>query len=289
MPTIDEKRVYAATAGSTPVYLASDVGVVEATVSGDRVGEFRVVHRTAARDVAFDGVLAVATDDDVLVGPAFAPTGFGEAVAVGCRGGAVLAAAPDGRVARLPAGAVDRAIAGDDEGGGDVAVDAEMRTRWIDLGRVGEVRAVDAPLVAAPNGVYRAASGDDPELAAVGLADAGVRDVAGRGVPLAATDDGLYGLANGWVVASGGAFDVVDADGDRAHAAGKPGVVARDDPGGSFAPVDAEFDPVAFGHLRNGVVAATAEGTLFADVGDGWRSRSVGARGVGGVAVVPQR
>ncbi|MFB6127157.1 MAG: hypothetical protein ABEJ79_07695 [Halolamina sp.] len=288
MPTIDEKRVYSDAVGATPVYVASDLGVVRATVSDDLVGEFGVARRGEAADVAFDGVLAVAADD-VRVGPEFAPTGFGATVAVGCHRGAVLATDETGRVARLPASAVDRASAAHEEGGGDTgdeesAPDA-VASAWTDLGRVEEVRALDGPLVAAADGVCRAREDD---LAPAGLGAAEIRDVAGHGAPLAATDGGLYALANGWVVADEAPTRTVDAAGDRAHAAGESGIVARDDPGGSFAPVAADFEPVGFAHLADGVVAATADGTLHVTVGDDWRSRSVGVRGVSGVAAVTQ-
>ncbi len=83
MPSIDEKRVYDTTTGTTRLLVASSVGVVRVSVSDDIVGEFGIDHACTATDIARSGgTLAVATDEDVLVGE-YAPTGHGPATAVG--------------------------------------------------------------------------------------------------------------------------------------------------------------------------------------------------------------
>jgi len=67
--SIDEKRVYDASEGPTPVFVAGDFGVARVDTSADLVGEFGLAHRCSARDAAGrDSRLAVATDEDVLVG-----------------------------------------------------------------------------------------------------------------------------------------------------------------------------------------------------------------------------
>src|SRR6056297_146374 len=67
--SIDEKRVYDASEGPTPVYVVGDLGVTRVDTSDDLVGEFGLARRCSARDAAGrDGRLAVATDEDVLVG-----------------------------------------------------------------------------------------------------------------------------------------------------------------------------------------------------------------------------
>ena len=251
--TIDEKRVYADRTGADEVLVAADQGVVVASLSGDRVGEFGLDHRAAVRDVAADGDRrAVATDADVLVGD-YAPTDFGPAVAVGFDGDALLAAGADGRIARL-----------DDD--------------WTTLGEVETPRAVDGGMVAAQSGVHQVV-GDGPRR--VGLD--GVHDVHGRGMPLAATDDGLYRLGNGWMDELDGAFGVVSADSadERAHAAGDGGLFAREAVG-DWAAVDVPTGDrvVDVAYTDAATVAVSETGTLLADAGDGWRTRELGVTGV---------
>jgi hypothetical protein len=250
--TIDEKRVYADRTGADEVLIAADQGAVVVSLSGDRVGEFGLDHRAAVRDVAADGDRrAVATDEDVLVGD-YDPTDFGPAVAVGFHGDALLAAGPEGRIARL-----------DDE--------------WTTLGGVETPRAIDGGMVAAESGVHQVV---DDGLRHVGLG--GVHDVHGRGMPLAATEDGLYRLGNGWMDELAGAFRVVaaDADDDRAHAVGEAGLFAREAVG-EWSPIDVPTDaPVDVGYTDEATVAVTETGTLLADAGDGWRTRELGVTGV---------
>ncbi|WP_435067893.1 HVO_0234 family beta-propeller protein [Haloplanus sp. C73] len=254
---IDEKRVYADRTGAETVLIAAEQGVVIASLSGDRVGEFGLEHRTAARDVAAAGNRrAIATAEDVLVGDD-EPTDFGPAVTVGFDGEALLAAGPDGRVARL-----------DDE--------------WATLGTVTDPRAIDGGMVAADSGVHQVV---DDGLRNVGLGD--VRDVHGRGMPLAATGNGLYRLGNGWMDDAEGAFDAVSvAADDRAHAAGDDGLFERERVG-SWHPVDVPTDArlADVAHTDAATVAVTETGTLLADAGDGWRTQELGVTGVAGVAV----
>lgn len=283
MPTIEEKRVYGERTGRIKVLVAADVGLVVVSVSGDSVGEFGVEHRCTARDVTTgEDRIAVATDDDVLLGTdpeTLAPAGFGPAAAVGFHDGSPVAADDRGRVARFEG---DRSDEGRGADGGDGEEGEEPAGEWRTLGRVGvEVRAVDGPLVAAANGVHRIAGTD---LTSAGLDD--VRDVAGRGVPLAATASGLYTLGNGWMDVLNGEFDVVDADEDgRAHAVGRGSVYARRD--GEWTTVDLPTDdvPVAFAYARDAAVTVTADGNILVDAGEGWRAQALGLANVAGVSV----
>ncbi|PSQ43614.1 hypothetical protein BRD14_02855 [Halobacteriales archaeon SW_5_68_122] len=189
---LDEKRVYADREEATTAFVAAGAGVARVEVSADIVGEFALQRRCTARDVAASaGRLAVATAEDVLVGTVdgFEPTEFGPATSVGYHEG--LVAAGGERLARYH-----------DDG-------------WETLAELADVRAIDGDLVAAADGVHR--------LDGTPLGLEAVNDVSTAGRPLAATDAGLYYLANGWMTAVEGSFRAVarDADGETAHAAGE--------------------------------------------------------------------
>ena len=251
--SLDEKRVYADREGATTAFVASGAGIARIEVSADIVGEFTLQRRCTARDVAASmGRLAVATAGDVLVGTTdgLEPTGFGPATAVGYHDGPV--AAGEGRLARYEDG-------------------------WETLTQLADVRAVDGDLVAAADGVHR--------LDGTPLGLEAVNDVSTAGRPLAATDAGLYYLANGWMTAVEEPFRVVarDADGRTTHAAGET-LYERED--GEWRPVELPVDErvtgVAYGAAT---YAVTAAGTFLADAGDGWRHRSLGLPDVTGVVV----
>ncbi|PSP97765.1 hypothetical protein BRC89_10160 [Halobacteriales archaeon QS_4_70_19] len=265
--SIDEKRVYGAKTGTTAVFVATGVGLARVELSDDRVGEFGLVHRGGIHDVAgSNGQLAVAAEDDVRlgIGDTFRPTGFGTATAVGWHDGALHAAA-DGRVARFaPDG---------DPTHGDLS--DPVPGRWTTCCEVGEVRAIVDDTVAAADGLFRL-DGDH-----LGLTDA--RDVA-PAVPLAATGDGLYYLGNGWMDALPGDVRAVAAAPDgRAHAATPDALHVRAPGSDGYGPdawtevdlptprhvVDVDYGP--------GVTyVVTAEGTVLANAGNGWRDRSLG-------------
>lgn len=281
MSSIDEKRVYDEKTGRTDAYVATAAGVARVSVSGDIVGEFSLVHRCTARDIAAGGAhLAVATAEDVLVGPPddLGRTGFESATAVGFRDGPV--AAGRGRVARhRGTGAGTRAGVGtgtgtekrDGNGNGN-RDDGE----WEELGRVADVRAIDGDLLAAADGVHRL------DGTHVGLSNA--NDVATAGAPLAATGDGLYRLGNGWMEVLDGDFRAVASDGERAHAATLDVLYGRRD--GEWDVVDTPVDdPVVGVAYGEAVYAVTADGTFLVDAGNGWRARSLGLSGACAIAL----
>lgn len=304
--SIEEKRVYAGTAGRTDAYVATGGGVVRVALSADKVGAFDMVSREPARDVAVlprvDGpdLLGVAGTEGFRVAAVgdeldFAAVDTDSAVAVGTYAGAFLVAFEDGGIERVTVE--------------DDSPEASPR----DSTRIGEVtdpRAIDGPLIAAGDGVYRIVANvgqDSPEsgIAAVGLDDA--RDVAGAGMPLAATAAGLYWLGNGWMTTREGDAATVAADGDGHAMAVVDGDLIVHDPGhaaGDEADVDAEptdagwdadawtvtdlpvdEEAVALGYGPGLSVVVTAAGTLCVDAGDGWRHQVVGVRDVGGVAL----
>lgn len=301
--TIEEKRVYSDKAGKVEVFVATELGVLVVDVSGDRVGEFGLDHRCTARDIAASGErVAVATEEDVdlAVGDTeFESTGFGPAVAVGFRDGTLVAANEDGWVARYDAGRDDEGDEGNaDEERGDTntdedidvtdldASDADIADRmvWTMVGHVEIVRAIDGPLVATPDGVYRI---ETDSLTHVGLDD--VRDISGRGVPLAATDEALYTLGNGWMDVLEGNFRAVTSDGAaRAYAVSMASLYAKDATADDeWHEVDLPTDEpvVDVAYAPEVVFAVTESGTLLVDAGDGWHSQELGVRGVAGLAV----
>ncbi len=302
--SIEEKRVYAGTAGRTDAYVATESGVVRVALSADKVGAFDMVAREPARDVAVlprdddPDLVGVATADGLRVArvgddPEFEPidADTGAADAAGVHDGAFLVAGDGGGIDRV---AVE---------GADGAPTAAAVTR---IGSVSEPRAVDGPLVAAADGVYQVTGGDGAAaatdasaaraLTSVGLDDA--RDVAGAGMPLAATGSGIYWLGNGWMTALEGAAEAVAADGDghaMAVVDGELLVHVGDAAGSEVAEWDDETwratdlpvdeDAVALGYGPGISVVVTAAGTLCVDAGDGWRHQVVGVRDVAGVAL----
>ncbi|GAB6879983.1 hypothetical protein JCM17823_22570 [Halorubrum gandharaense] len=314
--SIEEKRVYAGTAGRTDAYVATADGLVRVAASGDKIGSFELVADVAASDVAVYGgdpedgaaghsapVLAVATETDLLVAaldddadtdgtadPDLHPVGFGPAAAVGVYDDAFLVAGADGTVAR-----VDPDVEAD--AGGEPAADGAAAAT--PLGTVSDPRAVDGPLVAAADGVHRVVErGTDGEatLESVGLDD--VADVAGSGVPLAATPEGVYWLGNGWMDALAGETTRVAADGDgHAMAVVDDELYVRtgtDGAGGSWdadawtpATLPVAEPPVALGYGPGVSAVVTAAGTLCLDAGDGWRHQVIGIRDAKAVALTP--
>ncbi|WP_440990372.1 HVO_0234 family beta-propeller protein [Haloarchaeobius baliensis] len=284
--SLDEKRVYDGDERKATLYVASGVGCVAVDVVDERVGGFELATRGAAYDVAArDGVVAVATDEDVLVGRVgsggedthvgeFEATGHGGAVAVSVVDGPeILAASPEGDLSRLAVG------------GGDADGD------WTGCGSVdAEVRALSSELCAAEDGVYRVGT----SLTHVGLDDA--HDVSATGTPRAATGDGLYRLGNGWLDELTGDATVVESDG------GETGTADADEPERAHAVVDGELVALSAGEWLTypdqpeGTVVGvaydrttylvTGEGRVFAAADDGWRSQSLGVPDVAGVATV---
>lgn len=287
--SIDEKRVYAGSAGRTDAYVATESGVVRVSMSADKVGAFDMVDTSSARDAAVlarDGdpdLVGIATAEGLRVAPVGDDPEFDSVtesplVAVGVHDDAFLVAGEDGEIARVEIGT----------GSG---VDSDPAAASI--GTVSEPRAIDGPLVAAAGGVHRVVGGDGPDashaLAAVGLDDA--RDVAGSGTPLAATGAGVYRLGNGWMTALEGSATTVAADGDGHAMAVVDGDLFVHGSGEwdaetwTVAELPVDEEPVALGYGPGVSVVVTDAGTLCVDAGDGWRHQVVGVREVAGVAL----
>lgn len=315
--SIEEKRVYAGNAGRTDAYVATETGLVRVAFSADKIGAFDMIAREPANDVAVlpqddaEALLGVASPDGLRVSPVgdeidFVTVTDEPAVAVGVDsmrddGDAFFLATADGGIDRVAVETPADADAGDN---GSAAAHTATATR---IGTVPEPRALDGPLIAAADGVYRVtrapAADAGAALTSVGLDDA--RDVAGAGMPLAATAAGLYWLGNGWMTVQTGEVTTVAADGDgHATAVVDGDLLVHDGSDSDFdeshrsggddgwdrgawreatLPVDEEA--VALGYGPGVAVAVTAAGTLCVDAGDGWRHQVIGIRDVAGVAL----
>jgi hypothetical protein len=157
---------------------------------------------------------------------------------------------------------------------------------WTELGELDDVRAIDGDFVAAASGIYRAT---DDGLRHVGLDQA--RDVTADGLPLAATEAGLYKLGNGWMDELSGEFRAVAATAsdpgtlDRAHAASEDGLFAHAEGEWQEVELPVEGRVVALDYGESGgAYAVTEDGTFLLSVGDGWNHQILGLRGVRTVA-----
>lgn len=279
MQTLTEKRVFGTKTGTTEVFVGTDAGLVVVTVSAEQIGTFGLTDREAVTAVAADHEQVVVGGDSGLrysrladadrasSPPTFPLTtvetdAFDRLVAVGIGPARILVG---------------------DENGDVYAVSIDDDSQQVDfLGSTDGVAAIDGDLVAAGDGVYRVAE----EFSHVGLID--VADVAGHGVPLAATSDGLFRLGNGWLAVADGVFRRVASDGHgHASAVDSEGLRTQpDDTTGWHAeelPVDEPIADIAYG---SGIrVAITEAGTLCVNAGEGWRHRRLGVPGVTSVAV----
>lgn len=258
MAPLDEDRVYAGGTRDTTLLVATEQGLVRASVTGARVGRFAIAWQGVVHDVAADEErVVVATAEGVLAGSdptTLEPTTIESATAVGLTD--------------------DGWVVGDEEG--RVLLVAEDQTRL--LGEVAAIRAIDPPMIATPDGVYRL-----PAIDAGGLS--AVRDVSAHPIPLAATSHGLFKLGNGWISAMAGDASLVTGDASGAAAAVVDGSVytLRD---GDWHPSDfPEAHSIADIGVGPAVYAVSVGGTVLIDAGEGWRHRNLGISPVQRLAV----
>ncbi len=285
MQTLTEKRVFGSKHGTTELFVASETGLLGVTVSADQIGEFGLAIRGPTSAVAAgDGGVLAGTDRTVQYSPPTDGDSTAQSRAFEAVGGELddrivdLTWGPDGPIAVTAR---------------QVWIPTEWPTaneasradvEWKSVGELDEIRAVSGSLVAAGDGVYRLTGGSFDH---VGLS--AVRDIAAHGTPLAATDEGLFSLGNGWQQVATGAFRRVGSDGHgHAHAIGDT-VLHRSASSNEWTedelPVDSAVVDIGYG---GGLVAAITEnGTLCLAAGDGWRQQLLGLGGIERLAVAP--
>lgn len=253
--SLRKERVYAESTDPVTAFVGTASGVVRVSASENIVGEFSMEWAGEVTDVAAtDDTLVIGTTEDVLIrtDDTFEPTGFGPASAVGHDGSGRPIAAGNGRLATHADG-------------------------WTTLTEIDAVRAIAPGMIAAESGIHR------HDGTYVGLEDA--TDVSTTGQPIAATESGLYYLANGWTRALEGAFSTVESNGAEHYAATDASVYAASgDDEWTETDLPVEKPIVDIVHA-GGVYAVTTDGTFLVNAGDGWRYRSLGVPGVTGVAV----
>lgn len=258
----EERRLFEPREGGALAYVTSDLGILRVDLGPDRIGEFSLVERCQAHAVAVDDSLAaVGTDETVLIdaGAGFTSTAFGPAVAVGVEDGTVFAAGPDGTVARR-----------------------ENEGAWNTVATVSDPRQFDGRYLAACDGVHRIGT----ELERIYGGDA--RDVTGDGSRVA-TDDGLSGYEDGaWHREHDEGVSVVAGD----YAIDAGGLLERT--GDHWEPVTTplDIDLVAlvdgaclYAVTDDGQFLVSVPGERATDGQGGWRSRTLGVRGVTGLGV----
>lgn len=249
MVPIDEDRVYAGGRREATLLVATEGGLVRASVTGDRVGRFGIVWQGDVYDVAADDDrIVIATAEGVLTGAEpsdLASTSIDSATAVGVSEDGWVVGDSDGRIFTV-------------EGG---------QTRSI--GQVAHINAIDPPLIGTTDGLYRL-----PDLVDSGLSVVG--DVSAQPIPLAATSAALYKLGNGWISAMDGDATLVTGEPSGMAAAVVDGTLYRLRDGDwhtAALPTDSSIADIGVGPA---LYVVTVDGVVFVDAGDGWRHRTLG-------------
>lgn len=211
MPTIDEKRVYTDTVGTETVYLGSELGVLGVTVSDAVVGEFGLGYRGSVRDITTAGpYVAAATDDGVLLADhRRTPEAVGDGAnmdelqfynigdgidSVSAVGFETTTQNKVALIAGETSGDIYRLTTSPDD-----VFDSQPETlsTWNLIDTCSTVYAIDMPLIATAEGVFQVTS-DAPSGTVISYAGLDTaHDIDAE--PVAATTDGLYVLANGWI------------------------------------------------------------------------------------------
>ena len=276
----DERQLFGDRREERTLFVASELGVTQIAVAAARVGQFSLIERCPATDVAAAADrLLVGTDESVLIdtGDGLDSLAFGPAAAVGIDDDWLYAASPDGTVARY-----DRRLLAQDD------VPAES-TEWETIAEVTGPRRFDGELLAADDGLFRIGS----SLESLGLAD--VRDISRSG-PFAATVSGLYSRQDGeWVSEHDGTATAVVSDGDRAHAVIDGALFERDGGGWQELDLPTGSQPRLLAYagglsviFADGSISVAADPETSTDGRGGWRSQALGLRAPTGVASADQ-
>jgi hypothetical protein len=272
----EERQLFGERREERTLFVASELGVTQIAVAAAQVGQFSLIDRCTATDVAADSeTLLVGTDESVLLdtGDGLDSLAFGPAAAVGTDDDWLYAASPNGTVARY-----DRTLLAQR----DTPTES---TAWETVAEVTGPRRFDGELLAAEGGLFRVGG----SLESLGLSDV---HAVSRGGPFAATASGLYYWDDGeWISEHEGDTTAVVADADRAHAIIDGALFERDDgdwqqldlPTGSQPRLLAYAGGVSVVHA-DGSISVAADPETSTDGHGGWRSQALGVREPTGVA-----
>ncbi|MFB6198963.1 MAG: hypothetical protein ABEI52_11970 [Halobacteriaceae archaeon] len=255
MADIEEDRIFRDSKSPETLYIGSDIGLVKANASNSRLGKFGIIHRGEIHDLTVMGdriVVATGEGVGIVEGESIHNLGLGSADAVGHLDGHILAST-----------------------GGSL-----MRYRdgsWREICYIDEIRAIGGRLLASASGIYRL-----PSCKYAGLGNA--YDVSDAG-PYAATEEGIFRLANGWVLEKEGLATAIEVSNGRTGAVVNGKYLERDsDWFENSTPTEERIVDLAFGEST---YLVSAEGTLLAaESGSGeWRSHLLGVSNVTSLAI----
>lgn len=248
MSTIEEKRVYEGDHPPVAAYVASADGLVRVAVAGSSIGAYSLALRGAVTAVAAHGErVAAASPEGVFdgTGDELSKIIEQDVEALGYDGESLVIAPRAGGLRRRGADG-----------------------QWTDLAIDEAVSAVAPPFLGGPGGVYRI---DERTVQAVGLGQ--VSDLVAHPQPLAATQDGLFELANGWQERLAMPVERVAANGDEWVALTAAGALRRGDE--ELPPLPADGKPVDIS-VGETVYVLARDGSLFALAENGWRRQVLG-------------
>ncbi|MFC7073192.1 hypothetical protein ACFQJ7_11970 [Halovenus rubra] len=273
----DERSLFEERYGETIIYVASEIGVVRVAVSRARVGEYGLIKRCTATDIATDdGGVVVGSEEDIFAGTveadSFTALGFGSKAAVGFDDDTVYAARADGRVSRLE----------------DVSLGESLeKTDWEQSGAVAGPSEFDGSLLAADDGVFRVG------LEAKQVGDLSDVTTVARGPEegcqlLAGTTNGLYEYVDDWKQVRSCPVRTVLTDGNRSWVLTESSEILRRD-GQMWTELDTpnteHIVDIARGESLYAVTEAgellvAASADMTSDGHEGWHSQRIGARGI---------
>lgn len=251
MDDIAEKRVFTQHTSAFQLIIPSAIGTVRVQIADDRVGSMELIDQHHPTDITItDTEIAIATDTDVYLwtDSAVEATDFGPATAVDYHNDTLRAASPTGAIKKYT-------------------------DTWESIGELdANITVLDADFVGTDTGVYHLTD----DLSHAGLT--AVNDISATTIPLVATDNGLYELANGWHQHLPGRFAFVQAHShdpnQRAHAATTDTCYERTD---DWHPLSLPTsDPIIDATYTTHPILISNTGTIYIKINDHWTHHALG-------------